>query len=93
LRRAVHGDLVVRTQDGFENVSFDRGKVTAASASSITIERPDGVSVTKAVNPETRFKGIDSAEQLEAGKGALVVSKGDAAVLIAQRSGEAPPAP
>ena len=93
LRRAVHGDLVVRTKDGFENVSFDRGKVTAASASSITIERPDGVSVTKAVTPETRFKGIDSADQLEPGKGALVVSKGDGAVLIAQRNGEAPPAP
>ena len=93
LRRAVHGDLVVRTKDGFENVTFDRGKVTAVSPSSITIERPDGVSVTKAVNAETKFKGVDSAEQVEQGKGALVVSKGDAAVLIAQRSGDAPAVP
>ena len=93
MRRAVHGDLVVRTKDGFENVTLDRGKVTAASASSITIERPDGVSVTKAVNAETRFKGVDSADQLEHGKGALVVSKGDTAVLIAQRSGDAPALP
>jgi hypothetical protein len=93
LRRAVHGDLVVRTKDGFENVTFDRGKVTAASTSSITIERPDGVSVTKAVTAETKFKGVDSAEHVEPGKGALVVSKGDNAVLIAQRGGDAPVLP
>ena len=85
LRRAVHGDLIVRTKAGFENVSVDRGKVTAASASSITIERPDGLSVTKAVTSATKFRGVDSAEHVERGKGALVVSKGDTAVLIAQR--------
>ena len=93
LRRAVHGDLVVRTKDGFENVTVDRGKVTAASASSITIQRPDGVSVTKAVTADTKFRGIDSAAQLAHDKGALVVSKGDAAVLIAQRTGAAPAQP
>ena len=92
LRRAVHGDLVVRTKAGFQNVSVDRGKVTAVSASSITIERPDGVSVTKAITSATRFKGVDSAEHVESGKGALVVSKGDTAVLIAQRRGGAPAA-
>ena len=88
LRRAVHGDLIVRTKAGFENVTVDRGKVTAVSATSITIERPDGVSVTKAVTSDTKFKGVDSAEHVERGKGALVVSKGDTAVLIAQRPGD-----
>jgi hypothetical protein len=90
LRRAVHGDLIVRTKAGFENVTVDRGKVTAVSATSITIERPDGVSVTKAVTSDTRFRGVDAAEQVERGKGALVVSKGNTAVLIAQRHGDTP---
>src|SRR5712691_3388658 len=81
LRRVVHGDLIVRTKDGFENVTVDRGKVTASSASSITIERPDGVSVTKTVTADTKFRGIHSADQLAHDKGALVVSKGDTAVL------------
>jgi hypothetical protein len=93
MRRAIHGELIVRTQDGFEKVTFDRGKVTAVSATSITIERADDQSVTKAINGDTRFKGVDSAEQIEPGKGALVVSKGDTAVLIAQRDGDAPPSP
>jgi hypothetical protein len=93
LRRVVHGDLIVRTKDGFENVTVDRGKVTAVSASSITIERPDGVSVTKAVTAETKFRGVDSVEHVERGKGALVVSKGNNAVLIAQRGGDRPRVP
>ena len=93
LHRAVHGDLVVRTKTGFENVTVDRGKVTAASASSVTIERPDGVSVTKAVTADTKFRGVDSADQLVHDKGAIVVSKGDTAVLVGQRPGDAPAAP
>ena len=93
LRRVVHGDLIVRTKTGFENVTVDRGKVTASSASSITIERPDGVSVTKTVTADTKFRGIHSADQLAHDKGALVVSKGDTAVLIGQRPGDAPAAP
>ena len=93
LRRVVHGDLVVQTKSGFENVTVDRGKVTAASASSITIARPDGVSVTKAITPDTKFRGVDSADQLVHDKGAIVVSKGDTAVLVGQRTGGAPAAP
>ena len=50
LKGAIHGDLLVRGQDGStRTVTFDRGKVTAIAASSITIQRPDDVSVTKFV--------------------------------------------
>ena len=93
VRHAIHGELIMRTQDGFENVTFDKGKVTAASATSITIERADGESVTKAINADTKSRGVEAAEQLEVGKGALVVSKGDTAVLVAQRTGDPPAAP
>src|SRR5947209_7282452 len=34
LRRAEHGDLTVKTENGFQDVTFDRGRVTAASATS-----------------------------------------------------------
>src|SRR5947208_17052085 len=34
LRRAEHGDLTVRTKNGFEQLTFDRGRVTAVSATS-----------------------------------------------------------
>jgi hypothetical protein len=55
-RRAIHGDLIVRGKDGFQNVTFDKGEVTAHSDTSITVKRADGVEVTKAVNGETKFK-------------------------------------
>ena len=84
LRRAIHGDLVVPGEQGFQNVSFDRGTVTAASPSSVTVQRPDGTSVTKSVDSSTRFRGVKSATDLHAGAPALVVSKGDVAIAVFQ---------
>jgi hypothetical protein len=92
-RRAIHGDLIVRGKDGFQNVTFDKGEVTAHSDTSITVKRADGVEVTKAVNGETKFKGIASAGEITDGDPALVISKGDAASVVAQRSGDPPERP
>jgi len=36
-RRAVHGDVVVETRQGFETVTFDRGKVDSVSGQQLTI--------------------------------------------------------
>ncbi len=87
--RAVHGDLIVRGKQGFENVTFDKGDVVRHSATSVTLERADGVEVTKAIDGTTRFRGIASAGEIVDGRPALVVSKGDTAVLVAQRSEDA----
>lgn len=93
-RRAIHGDLIVKGRAGqFENVSFDKGKVTAVSATSITIERPDGQSVTKTIDGDTKFRGVDGWQGIKTDKGALVVSKGDKAVMIGQRDGNFPGRP
>ena len=88
-RRAVHGDLIVRAKQGFENVAFDKGEVVRHSATSVTLKRADGVEVTKAINATTRFRGISPAGEIVDGRPALVVSKGDAALLVAQRSPDA----
>ena len=84
LHRAIHGDLIVPGQQGFQNVSFDRGALTAASASSVTVQRPDGTSVTKSVDQSTRFRGVKAATDLQTGAPALVVSKGDVAIAVFQ---------
>lgn len=79
LKGAVHGDLLVRNEDGStRTVTFDRGKVTAISAGSITIQRPDGVSVAKDLNDQTVFNGTPR-DQLQVGAGAVVISEGSAA--------------
>ena len=82
LKGAIHGDLLVRGKDGStQTVTFDRGKVSAVSASSITIQRPDGVSVTDDVNAQTVFNGIPE-NQLQAGTPAIVVADGHTATHV-----------
>jgi len=85
LKGAIHGDLLVRGQDGStRTVTFDRGKVTAIAASSITIQRPDDVSVTKDVTDQTVFNGIPR-EQLTTGTPVIVVSEGQAATHVVSK--------
>jgi len=90
LRRAVHGDLVVpkKEGEGFEEVTFDRGDVTAVDGDSIVVKRPDGVSVEKRITAETRFRGVRTAQEVQVGTRAMVVSRGDEAVTIRQMTDE-----
>jgi hypothetical protein len=82
LKGAIHGDLLVRGENGTtRTVTFDRGKITAISAGSITIERPDGVSVSKNLTDQTAFNGTPR-DQLQAGMGVIVVSSGDTAERV-----------
>ncbi|HKA05370.1 MAG TPA: hypothetical protein VKD67_13615 [Acidimicrobiales bacterium] len=85
-RRAVHGDVVVKAKDGsFVTVTFDRGTVTAASDTSVTLQRPDNQSVTLTVNGDTKVHGAASAAALQTGKDAVVISKSGTATQILQR--------
>jgi len=89
LRGAIHGDLLVRDENGStRTVTFDRGKVTAISATSITIERPDGVSVTKNLTDQTVFTGTPR-DQLQPGAGVIVVSSGDTAERVLSKGARA----
>ena len=89
LKGAIHGDLLIRNDDGTtRTVTFDRGKVTAISAGSITIERPDGVSVSKNLTDQTAFTGTPK-DQLAAGMGVVVVSSGDTADRVISKGDRA----
>jgi hypothetical protein len=87
LGRAVHGDLVVPTEDGgYEKVAFDRGTVDAASdGAKVVINRPDGQKVTLELTQETRYRGVAGADQLRDGQLAVVTSKEGKALTVAQR--------
>lgn len=85
LRRSVHGDLIVRTDDGtFEEVSFDRGEVTEVSSHSLSLERPDGVAVTVALSDATEYHGVDGPGEVEVGGRVFVVSADGTARHVAQ---------
>ena len=85
LKGAIHGDLLVRSKDGStRTVTFDRGNVTSIAASSITIERPDGVSVSKDLTDRTVFNGM-ARDKLTNGTPVIVVSEGQTATHVVSK--------
>jgi hypothetical protein len=87
LRRAIHGDLVVRGKDGFQNVTYDRGKEEGVSGDTLTITRPDDKKVSFKLTSDTKYKGVKNASELQAGKPTLVISKDGKALVVGQRAG------
>ncbi len=87
--RAAHAELVVPkkgVEGQWETVVVDRGKVTAASADSISLQRPDGPTVTIRVAASTKVRGAASAADLAAGREVVVVSAGgEARSVVARR--------
>jgi hypothetical protein len=65
------------TKDAFV---VDRGKVTAESASSVTLARKDGVSVTLGLDADTKVRG-----DIQVDKGAVVFSRGGTAFAVLAR--------
>ena len=78
LMGAVHADVMFIKADRSSNsFSFDRGSVTEASATSVTLKRADGPIVTKSISADTKLRGT-----LAVGGKAAVFSKGSAATEI-----------
>ncbi|HEX3427010.1 MAG TPA: hypothetical protein VHT30_12815 [Acidimicrobiales bacterium] len=98
LRRADHGTLEIKVKGTngaaatWKTFTFDRGKVSAVSASQITLARPDGQSVTLQIGPGTTYRGVTSWQQIMTAKGAIVISQNGTATIIAQSSKTAAPA-
>jgi hypothetical protein len=90
LKGAIHGDLLVLGENGStRTVTFDRGKITAIDAGSISINRPDGVSVTKTLTDQTVFNGTPR-DKLQVGTAAVVVSSGDTAERVISKGDRGP---
>lgn len=86
LRRVVHGDLIVRGKNGFQNVTYDRGKEDGVSNNTLTITRPDGKQVSVKLTSDTKYRGVKDASQLQAGKQTILLSNAGNAVMVGQRS-------
>ncbi|MGZ4143081.1 MAG: hypothetical protein ACXVQY_11275, partial [Actinomycetota bacterium] len=56
--RVVHGELKIKTQNGYATVLIDSGTVTAVdpSAHTLTLKRPDGQSVSVTATEATRVR-------------------------------------
>jgi len=56
LRRVVHGTVTVRTRKGYKTVNVQRGTVTAASPTRITVTSPDRWTRSYTMNGGTRVR-------------------------------------
>jgi hypothetical protein len=83
----VHGDLIVRGKNGFQNVTYDRGKEDGVSDNTLTITRPDGKNVSVKLTSDTKYKGVKDASELQTGRPTLVVSQNGNALIVGQRNG------
>ena len=84
LARTDHATIELKQKGTWVTVTYDRGKVTASSATSVTIARPDGESVSIALTSATHYRGISAATQLQTGKSALVLSEHGQAIRVRQ---------
>lgn len=83
-RQLQHGGAVVRDKDGkMITVARQRGSVTAASATSITVKSADGVSWTWAIDKDTTVRG----PQLKT-EPVSDLKVGDTVAIGGQRSGD-----
>lgn len=76
LARSVHASIVVKSKGGgYVTLTLDRGTIQSISSTSITILRPDGVSITAPISSSTKFlRGTESS--LAAGAKVVVVQEG-----------------
>lgn len=84
LDRSDHITFEVKVRGHWVTYDLDRGTVSSISATSITLARPDGQSVTEAINPSTHFVGVSSESSVVVDKKAAVVSLNGVAVSIRQ---------
>jgi hypothetical protein len=92
LSRADRATVEVKVKGAWVTYAIDRGKVTAVTATSVTLALPDGQSVTEAIASTTKFSGVSSASAVTVGQPAVVVSQGTTATRVAQRAATATPA-
>jgi hypothetical protein len=85
IARADHATIELKVKGEWETYTLDRGKVTAVSPTSITLARPDGTSVTDAINSATKFRGVTSESGVTVGKAAGALSSNGTALRVTQK--------
>ena len=92
LRHVLHGRLTVRTATGTATVDLQRGTITAASATSLSVRSSDGFTATYAVDASTtvrRDRRPVPATSLAVGDVVFVRARGSHAVVVRARSADA----
>ncbi|MFI0480485.1 DUF5666 domain-containing protein [Actinomadura sp. 9N215] len=79
--RGVHGEATVRRKDGFHVAAWQRGTISAVSATTLTVRSADGTSWTWTANADTRVRKHGEKSALKA------LASGDQVLVAGERSG------
>lgn len=91
LRAFLHGEITVQGADGPTTLDLQRGEVTAATTTSVTVRSSDGFTTTYAVGSSTtvrRDRATVTADALAVGDTAFVRAEGTTATTIRALSPE-----
>ena len=94
LRRSIHTTVEVRYHHGWRTLEFDRGTITSVSGTpstggTLTLVRPDGVTVQTKLAPSTHFRGTAPAN-LAKGERVHIKETGGTALYVWAHAPRAP---
>jgi hypothetical protein len=88
-RHTVHATVTVKTKNGYETIDIARGTVGAISSGSITVDSPDGTSLTATINAQTKFHNTTEQQLASGAKVGVISYDGDARVVNAPKAAPA----
>jgi len=84
-RHTVDATITVKTKNGYETLNLARGTVGAISSTSITVNSPDGTSLTASINAQTKFHNTSVGQLSTGDKVGVLASAGVAKVINAPK--------
>jgi hypothetical protein len=84
LARTDHAALELKVKGKWVTIDLDRGRVTSVSSTAISLARPDGQSVTLAIDSATKFGHGATVTTLKTGVSATVTSENGTARRVVE---------
>jgi hypothetical protein len=85
-RHTVDATITVKTKDGYETLDLARGTVGSISPTSITVNSPDGTSLTASITSATKFHNTSESQLGQGDKVGVLAYEGVARWVNAPKS-------
>jgi len=85
-RHTVDATITVKTKNGYETFNLARGTVGSISPTSITVDSPDGTTLTATINAQTKFHNTSDQQLQQGDKVGVLASQGVAKLINAPKT-------
>ena len=80
-RHTVDATVTIKTKNGYETLSLARGTVGAISSTSITVDSPNGTTLTATINTQTKFHNTTEQQLAQGDKVGVLAYEGVARIV------------